>query len=150
MLTEADTQELNEESRELMSKIKEIADAQSLSASSLNMNTPQSEALAPDFSHIEQSATPTHLPQPLESETVIGPYGGSRILSWAEMRVLDRSRRQTEITPPKEVQFLPQTLAELREWDPHYKPSSVPHGARATQKRRLRRLKRIRDYYAAH
>ena len=66
------------------------------------------------------------------------------------MKAWERSQRDSVTQRSIDYESLPQSLEELRKWDPSLAQSSqIKHGARASQKRRLRRLKRIRDYYAA-
>jgi hypothetical protein len=88
MLSEDDQQDLSAESVEFISKIKEIADAQSLSSSSLNVRSPLAHAFSDVGKQSEQS-------EMIRRDTVIGPYGGSRVLSWTEMKAWEKSRRES-------------------------------------------------------
>ena len=146
MLSEDEYQDLSAESLEFISKIKKIAEAQSLNNRTLKADSP----LARDLSYQDRDRVALSRPKSLAPETVIGPYGGSRILSWSEMNTWETSRRETLLKKASERHALPQTFSELSQWDPTFNPPQEPHKARAAQKRRLRRIQRLRDYYAAY
>ena len=78
---------------------------------------------------------------------VLGPYGGSRLCSWAELNIWQRNRKRRHPSQDASaLQELPQSLSELIDMGSS-ESTYPPHGARASQKRRLRRIKRVRDYY---
>ena len=80
---------------------------------------------------------------------VLGPYGGSRLCSWAELNIWQKNRRSRHLSHnASALKELPQSLSELIDMG-FSEPTYPQHGARASQKRRLRRIKRIRDYYKA-
>lgn len=145
MLSDDDYQDLSAESLEFISKIKKIADAQALNNATLSVDSPLARDLSDERAHV----APAH-PKPIATEAVIGPYGGSRILSWSEMTTWQTSQREKLLKKASERHSLPQTFAELSQWDPTFKPPQEPTKARAAQKRRLRRIQRLRDYYAAY
>ena len=146
MLSEDGYQDLSAESLEFISKITKIVDAQALNNAPLSIDSP----LARDLSDLRRPHVDPDHPKSLAPGTVIGPHGGSRILSWSEMITWQTSQRERLLKKASERHTLPQTYLELSQWDPTFKPPQEPHKARAAQKRRLRRIQRLRDYYAAY